>query len=117
VGRTIIFMQQEKRKFVPQLDYLTCPGYLDGPRGRAQAGLPDGGPAVVITNMAVFRFDESSRRMYLDGCYPGVTPDQVLERMGFAVEVDRVRPVQPPTPHELDILRSQCDPQRLILQD
>jgi glutaconate CoA-transferase subunit B len=117
VGRTIIFMQQEKRKFVPQLDYLTCPGWLDGPQGRARAGLCEGGPVLVVTNMAVFRFDDASRRMVLAGCYPGVTPEQVLERMGFAVETGRVRPVEPPTPRELDILRRQCDPQRLILQD
>jgi glutaconate CoA-transferase subunit B len=115
VGRTILFMQQEERKFVPRLDYLTCPGYLDGPRGRERAGLPPGGPEVVITNMATFRFDESSRRMYLAGCYPGVTREQVLERMGFTVETGRALPVAPPTPHELDILRNKCDPQRLIL--
>lgn len=117
VGRTIVFMQQEKRKFVPRLDYLTCPGWLDGPRARARAGLNDGGPAVVITNMAVFRFDETSRRMYLDGCYPGVAPEQVVEKMGFAVETGRALPVPPPTARELDTLRRQCDPQRLILQD
>jgi glutaconate CoA-transferase, subunit B len=115
VGRVIIFMQQEKRKFVPQLDYLTCPGYLDGEGGRERAGLPAGGPVVVITNMATFRFDDTSHRMYLDACFPGVTVDQVLERMGFAVEIDRVRPLTPPTAAELDSLRNKCDPQRLIL--
>jgi len=115
VGRMIIFMQQEKRKFVPRLDYLTCPGFLDGPNGRENAGLVPGGPVVVITNMATFRFDPSSRRMYLDGCYPGVTPEQVLERMGFAVDSGRVRTLTYPTVPELDTLRNQCDPQRLIL--
>jgi glutaconate CoA-transferase, subunit B len=70
---------------------------------------------VVITNMATFRFDDTSRRMYLDACFPGITTDQVLERMGFAVEIDRVRPLTPPTAAELDSLRNKCDPQRLIL--
>jgi glutaconate CoA-transferase subunit B len=44
VSRTIIFMQHAKRKFVPQLDYLTSPGWLDGPDGRKKAGLPAGRP-------------------------------------------------------------------------
>jgi len=115
VNRTIIFMQQEKRKFVPELDYLTCPGWLDGPQGRARAGLPEGGPSAVITNMAVLRFDSLTRRMYLDGLYPGVTVTQVLDNMGFEVDVSRCTPVEPPTEKELHILRQRCDPQRLIL--
>jgi len=65
--------------------------------------------------MATFRFDDTSHRMYLDACYPGVTPDQVLERMGFPVEIDRLHPLTPPTARELDSLRNKCDPQRLIL--
>jgi glutaconate CoA-transferase, subunit B len=115
VRRTIIFMQQEKRKFTPKLDYLTCPGWLDGPNARAAAGLPEGGPSVVITDQAVFRFDALTRRMYLDGLYAGSGADQVLANMGFAVDVSRAGPVAPPTPSELDILRRRCDPQRLIL--
>jgi glutaconate CoA-transferase, subunit B len=115
VQRTIIFMSHEKRKFVPQLDYLTCPGWLDGPEGRKKAGLPGGGPVAVITDLAVMRFDETTRRMYLAGCYPGVTPQQVLDSTGFAIDVLRVQPVAPPSPTELSILRERCDPQRLIL--
>lgn len=115
VGRTIIFMQQEKRKFVEKLDYLTCPGWLGGPDGRRQAGLPEGGPAAVITDMAIFHFDTVTRRMYLVGTFPGVTSDQVLERMGFAVDVSRCLPMPGPTKNELTILRERCDPQRLIL--
>ena len=52
VGRTIIFMQHEKRKFVRRVDYLTSPGWLDGPGQTAQIGRPGGGPSGVITNMA-----------------------------------------------------------------
>ncbi len=115
VHRTIIFMQHEKRKFVPKLDYLTCPGWLDGPDGRRKAGLAEGGPSAVVTNMAVMRFDGSSRQMYLAGCYPGISAEQVQDRMGFAVDLSRARPVAPPSEDELAALRTYCDPQRLIL--
>jgi glutaconate CoA-transferase subunit B len=115
VHRTIVFMQHEKRKFVPQLDYLTSPGWLDGPGGRTKAGLARGGPAAVVTNMAVMRFDGKSRKMYLAGCYPGVSAGQVQERTGFAVDLSRARPVAAPSEAELAALRNCCDPQRLIL--
>jgi len=115
VHRTIIFMQQEKRKFVPRLDYLTCPGWLDGPDGREKAGLSPGGPSVVVTNMGVFRFDADTRRMYLAGCYPGISTQEILAHMDFSVDIDMAETITPPTDSELSILRERCDPQRLIL--
>ncbi|MCG6894591.1 MAG: ketoacid-CoA transferase [Desulfobacteraceae bacterium] len=115
VGRTLLFMQHEPRKFVERLDYRTSPGWLDGPEARQRTGLAGGGPAAVITNMAIMRFDEKSREMYLDGTYPGIRPEAVLDRMSFQVDVSRAKPVSPPTADELDILRRICDPQRLIL--
>ena len=115
VKRTIIFMQHEKRKFVETVDYLTSPGWIDGPEGRRRAGLADGGPEAVITNLAVMGFDEKTRRMVLRGTYPGIEPAQVQENTGFDVDVSRCRPVDPPTEEELRILREVCDPQRLIL--
>lgn len=117
VQRSIIFMQQAKRKFVPQLDYLTCPGWLTGGDSRRQAGIPGGGPSVVITDMAVFRFEDQTRHMYLDGVFPGVTTEQVLEKMGFEVDVSRAETVASPTKTALTMLRERCDPQRLILVD
>jgi glutaconate CoA-transferase subunit B len=115
VDRTLIFMQQERRKFVPRLDYLTSPGWIDGPQGRRKLGLPDGGPAAVITNMAKMGFDRETRRMVLEGVFPGVTPEQVLDNMGFALDISRARELAEPTAEELRILRERCDPQRLIL--
>lgn len=115
VHRTIIFMQQEKRKFVPRLDYLTCPGWLDGPDGRRKAGLGPGGPSAVVTNMGIFRFHDVTRRMYLAGCFPGISTRKVLDNMGFDVEVNQAEVIAPPTEIELSILRERCDPQRLIL--
>ena len=115
VSRTIIFMKHEKRKFVKQLDYLTSPGWLDGPDGRQKAGLTGGGPSAVITDMAVMRFDPDTRQMFLAECYPGISADDVQENMGFRVDCSRAAETQPPSARELHILRNRCDPQRLIL--
>jgi glutaconate CoA-transferase subunit B len=115
VPRCILFMQQEKKRFVNRLDYLTSPGHLDGGDARREAGLREGGPTVVITNMAVFRFDGITKEMYLAGNYPEVTIQEILDNMEFSVDVNRAREVSPPTAYELKILREKCDPQRLIL--
>lgn len=115
VPKSLIFMQQERRKFVKKLDYLTSPGFLDGPDGRANAGLPPGGPFMVITNMGTMRFDDTTREMYLSGFYPGVTPEEILEKMEFSVDITRAKEEIPPTPEELCLLREECDPQGLIL--
>ncbi|KPJ78855.1 MAG: ketoacid-CoA transferase [Deltaproteobacteria bacterium SG8_13] len=115
VGRTIIFMQHEKRKFVRQVDYLTSPGWLGGPGQREKKGLSAGGPAAVITNLALMGFDTQTRKMFLQGCFPGVTPRQILDNMSFEVDISRSREIAPPSEEELRILREVCDPQRLIL--
>ncbi len=115
VDRCIIFMQHERRKFVSEVDYLTSPGWLDGPQGRRRAGLPGNGPTAVITNLAVMKFDEQSKEMFLKFYFPSTTPGEILDNMGFEVEVSRARELKPPSKNELKILRERCDPQRLIL--
>jgi glutaconate CoA-transferase, subunit B len=115
LNRTIIFMQHEKRKFVSKLDYTTSPGWLDGPGGREKAGLPEGGPSAVITDLGIMRFDEGSKKMFLSGYYPGINPERILDNMEFKIDISRAKEVFPPDHRELEILRERCDPQRLIL--
>jgi glutaconate CoA-transferase, subunit B len=49
--RTIFVVMQERRRFVPTLDFIISPGYLDGsPQARERAGLPaQSGPYRVVT--------------------------------------------------------------------
>ena len=115
VSKTIIFMKLEKRKFKTKLDYLTSPGYLDGPHGRQKAGLPEGGPYRVITDMGIMGFDDKSKEMFLRGYYPGISSGKILENMEFNVDISRAKKVDAPTLDELTLLREKCDPQGLIL--
>jgi glutaconate CoA-transferase subunit B len=115
VGRTMIFIKHERRRFVEKLDYFTTPGYFDGPGGREREGYMPGGPACVISDKAVMRFDEKTKKMYLDRYYPEITPEDILECTGFSIDLHRAKPLAPPSEEELDILRRQVDPQRLIL--
>ena len=115
VPRCIAFMQHEKRKFVRELDYLTSPGQLSGNGARQAAGLRPGGVNLVVTNLAVMRFDQAHGRMYLDQYYPGVTPAEIADCMQFEVDMGNAAEARPPSATELKILRDKCDPQRLIL--
>ena len=115
VPKSIIFMKQEKRKFKRKLDYLTTPGYLDGPGGREKAGLLPGGPFKVITDMGIMGFEQDTKKMFLEGVYPGISPEQILENMEFKIDTSRAKTVPGPTPNELALLREKCDPHRLIL--
>jgi glutaconate CoA-transferase subunit B len=108
-------MQHEKRKFPKQVDYLTSPGYLDGPGAREREGLMPGGPTAVVTNLALMRFDGKTKEMYLANYYPGITPQKILDNMEFTVDISKATEAAPPTASELKILREVVDPQRIIL--
>jgi glutaconate CoA-transferase subunit B len=117
VGRTIVFIRHERRRFVERLDYLTTPGYLDGPGGRERLGYRHGGPTCVISDRALLRFDGVNKEMYLDRYYPGITPEDIQSHTGFSLDLTRAAPLDPPTVEELRILRREVDPQRLILDE
>ena len=115
--RTIAIMRHDKRRFVPQVDFLTTPGYLVGPGAREAAGLPPGtGPYRVVTNLALMGFDEKTKHMQLLALNPGVTLEQVIENTGFELIIpDRVDHNEPPTVEELRVLREEVDPNRLYI--
>ncbi|MEW6720122.1 MAG: CoA-transferase [Thermodesulfobacteriota bacterium] len=116
--RTIIVMKHEGRRFVPKLDFLTSPGYLDGPGAREKAGLPRGtGPYRVVTSKALFGFDPSSLRMTLLSVLRGVSVREALDGMAFRPQVaEEVGEITPPSPDELRVLREEIDPGRIILR-
>ena len=109
--RHIIIMTHEKRRFVPQVDYITSPGFGDGFGWRQKVGLPRGGPATVITTMGVLKFDPKSKEMMLVSVHPGVTADDVKANTGWPLKVDVEMAQTPePTMEELAMLK-QFDPQ------
>jgi len=114
--RFIVMMKQDARKFVERVDYITTPGYLDGPGGRERAGLPRGGPSAVITDLGVYRFDEATKEMYLDSVHPGVSVEDIRKNVSWDLRVPpKVKQTKPPTNRELRILRTKCDPEGIFL--
>jgi glutaconate CoA-transferase, subunit B len=110
----IVAMKHEKRRFVEQVDFITSPGFIRGGTSRAESGLPAGGMFRVITELAVFGFDETSRRMTVLALNPGVSREEVQDNTGFELAFGPSATVtEPPTDHELAVLRS-IDPDRLF---
>ena len=106
---TIAIMRHDKRRFVPQVDFVTTPGYLDGPGCRERAGLPkDSGPIYVVSSLALMGYDRgkdnggATYRMALEALNPGVTVEQVIENTGFELIIRGAVPtLDPPTEQEL----------------
>jgi glutaconate CoA-transferase, subunit B len=115
--RTIAIMRHEAHRFIPELDFLTTPGYLTGPGAREAAGLyPDTGPYRVVTDLATLGYDDESKRMMLLSLNPGVTVEQVVENTGFELVIpDTVGENAEPTDEELKALREEIDPDGLYI--
>jgi glutaconate CoA-transferase subunit B len=101
---------------VEKVDFVTSPGFLDGPGARERLGLT-GGPSAVISTMGVLRFDEKTREMCLFSYHPGVTLDEVKQNTGWELKTSPdVRETESPTSEELEILRKDLDPQGIFLK-
>lgn len=114
--RTIIIALHDRKRLAEKVDFITTPGYIDGPGAREKAGLPpDTGPQVIITNKAVLRFDPQTKEAYLASYHPDTTVEEVLAHTPWDLKVAAdVRETDPPTPEELKILREVLDPLRMI---
>jgi glutaconate CoA-transferase subunit B len=107
-----IIMRLQQRAFVERLDFLTSPGHLDGGDARARLGMPGAGPQLVVSDKALFDFDNPEREMQLISLYPGVTLDAVQAAMGWPVRLaPALTETPPPTADELRLLRIELDPE------
>lgn len=116
--KILVVTPQSPRRFVPKVDFITTPGFLTGPGAREKAGLPPGtGPYKVITNLAVLGFDEETKRMSVESVHPGYKLEDVQENTGFELLLTgKPEVTEPPTVRELEILRNEVDPYRMVIQ-
>lgn len=109
--RYFIYLQEHTpRSFVEKLDYVTAMGYGDGPGARKRLGLRGGGPALVISPLAVLDFDEGTCRMRLKSVHPGHTVEEVVANTGLRLIVPSSVPLTTgPSAAELATLRTRVD--------
>ncbi len=112
----IIFMGLHlPQRFPERVDYVTTPGFLDGPGAREREGLVGGGPWRVLSHLGVMGFDEESCRMKLLTYHPGVTPEVIQEFTSFELLIDDdVHETEKPTEEEIMTLRNEVDPCQLF---
>ena len=108
--RIVIYsMSHDRRTFVEHVDFISGPGFVNG-----HAGLPGGGPSLIVTPLCTMDFDPDTHRARLATLHPGVTLERVLDVTGFAPVLPvKVETTPPPTPVELSILR-RMDPTGLL---
>jgi glutaconate CoA-transferase subunit B len=109
-GRLVALMEHGPRRLRERVDFLTSPGYGDGPDWRRRRGLPRGGPSAAITTLGVLRFDAATGEAYLATYHPFTTPEQVAAATGWPLRVAAdCAPTPPPTADELRLIR-EADP-------
>jgi len=104
------------RLFVDKVDFISGPGFIDGPNGRQKAGSParSEGPRYIVTPICVFDFDEETKQARLKSVHPGHTVEEVKARTGFKPIIpSNVPQTEPPTEEELAFLRA-FDPESIL---
>ncbi len=110
--KVLVIAQQSRRSFPDRLDFLTSAGHLDGGEGRRRFGMPGSGPAMVITDLGCYEFEQGE--MVLTSLHPGVPEAQVREALSWEPKVSpELHTTEPPSADELRLLRDELDPQHL----
>ena len=109
--RVLAIMPQDRKKFVNKVDYVTTPGYLGGPGEREKCGMIGGGPAVVVSTMGVYAFDECTKEMYLTEYFPGQSIEKIKDACAWDLKISPdVIETPAPTAEEVRCLREDIDP-------
>jgi glutaconate CoA-transferase subunit B len=104
-----VIMRQGRRSFVETLDFRTSPGAraADADGSFRRPGL---GPSVVVTDLAVHRFDGSGE-MVVESLHAGVTRERLTDAMAWEPRWgSSVGETEPPSPDELRMIREELDP-------
>jgi glutaconate CoA-transferase subunit B len=109
--KILMIMRLKRRAFVDKLNFQTSPGHLHGGPAREELRLPGAGPQLVITDRALFNFDNPQREMTLIQIAPGETAESIQQEVGWPLRISPdLHEVTPPSVEELDIIRRQLDP-------
>lgn len=115
--RLLIITHHEKRRFPERCDYITSPGFLDGPGGRQRAGLNPDFAVTVVTDLAVMEDDPKTCALRIVRLMPGISVEAVLAETAFTPDVaPDVQEVAPPAQDVLRVLREEVDPARIYLK-
>jgi glutaconate CoA-transferase subunit B len=111
----IVLTRHDRSAFVERVDFRCGAGHMEGGDSRVQAGLPEGGPKLVVSPLGVFDFEPVSKAMRVLSIHPGVTLAQITEATGFELVVNGTPPTTVmPSAEELHLLRTRVDARRTL---
>ncbi|MFN2142939.1 MAG: CoA-transferase subunit beta [Candidatus Promineifilaceae bacterium] len=109
--KIFMIMRLKRRAFVDKIDFLTSPGHLKGGNSRERMNYPGAGPDLVITDRALFSFDNPEREMMLVELGPGESVESIQEEVGWDLRVsEKLKDMPQPETADLAIIREQLDP-------
>ena len=113
--QVFVIMRQSRRSFVERIDFRTSAGNLGGAENAARIRKEQGwlgrGPSVVVTDLGIYRFDDTGE-MRLESLHPGATLEQVRDTIGWEPRLaPDVAATPPPTAEELRLIRVELDPE------
>jgi glutaconate CoA-transferase, subunit B len=112
--RVLVVAPQSKRSFPERVDFITSPGFLDGPQARSGLNMPGHGPAMVITDLGCYEFQQGE--MTLTSLHPGCSIEQVRGSTGWSIKVAaELKTTDIPGAEELRIIREELDPSHLYI--
>ncbi len=113
IGKKLYFWNPNHsvRSMVEKVDFRSAAGYLDGGDARQRLGL-EGGPQLVVSNLAVMDFHPVSKKMRLKSVHPGTSLEEVQAKTGFDLLLpeDPVPNTKAPTQVQVDLIRQSIDP-------
>jgi glutaconate CoA-transferase subunit B len=110
-NRCYVMTPHQKRRFPEKCDFITSAGFLNGRKEREATGTRGGGTQCVVTDLGLLEPDANGE-LVLTALHTGATAEQAKANTGWELKVaDRLRSTEPPTEHELKILREELDPQ------
>ena len=116
VERTLIISPHEKRRFPEEVNFITSPGYVNGRDGRNELNLR-GGPAAVITDKAILRFDDGGE-MYVDSIHPESTKEAVQQATGWEISFSDNLGITPsPDKRDIETIRTELDPDGMYIDN
>lgn len=102
--------RQSRRNTVAEVKTVSAQRVWQDADQRRRYGLRPGGMRL-LTDLALFEYDEGSAGLVLRSLHPGVSLDRLREQTGFDVVVGNdLTETEPPTTEELTALRTVVDP-------
>jgi glutaconate CoA-transferase, subunit B len=116
-GKIYITMKQSKRGMVQAIDFFTSFGHGEGGDHRKRLGITTEGPALLVTDLAVWKPDPVTKEFTVVSIHAGVSRGQIQESCGWDVRyASGVTETPAPTELELSTLRALQERTRMAQQ-